>query len=141
MKYVCDAPAELTWFRIETDAEAARESELMGHAVEKHFLLAKEASRGRYTPTSKSFIEQDIGLKAHFERDMPMFLTLRDRNGDAKVTAMLPPGGKDTPGFRIIIVGANNGDPYPDNDEAIEALGAHFGLALDRARCYPYDRG
>lgn len=141
MKYICDAPDGLTWFRLETDAEAATESQLMGHAVEKHFLKAREGAKARYKPTSQSFIEQDIGLKAHFERDTPLFLTLRDRNGDAKVTAMLPPGAKDGGGFRIIIVGPNNGDPYPGHGEAIEALGAHYGLTLERSRCYPYDRG
>lgn len=141
MKYICDAPNGMTWFRIETDAEAARESELMEHAVEKHFLRLKVESKARYKPTSQSFIERDIGLKAHFERDTPLFLTLRNRDGDAKVTAMLPPGGWDDPMFRKIVVGPNNGDPYPDHGEAIEALGGHFGLTLERSRCYPYDRG
>lgn len=141
MKYICDAPGGLTWFRLETDGEAAKESELMGHAVEKHFLRLKDESKARYKPTSQSFIERDIGLKAHFERDTPLFLTLRNHDGDAKATAMLPPGGKNDGSFRIIIVGPNNGDPYTDHGEAIEALGAHFGLMLERSRCYPYDRG
>ena len=35
MKYVCDAPGGNTWFRIESEAEAATESEAMRHAVEK----------------------------------------------------------------------------------------------------------
>jgi hypothetical protein len=34
MRYVCDAPNGKTWFRIETEAEAATESETMRHAVE-----------------------------------------------------------------------------------------------------------
>lgn len=140
MKYICDAPNDMTWFRIETDAEAAAESALMDHAVEKHFLREKDRSRQRYRPTSTSYIEQDIGLKAHFERDMPLFLTLRDRGGDAKITAMLPPGGSDDGAFKIVIVGAQNSDPYPNHGEAIEALGNHFGIALERDKCYPYDR-
>ena len=53
---------------------------------------------------------------------------------------MLPPGGKRDPDFGCIIVGPGNGDPYPDHGDAIKALGAHFGLTLDRARCYPYRR-
>jgi hypothetical protein len=54
---------------------------------------------------------------------------------------MLPPGGKDDPAFRPIIVGVENSDPYLEHDEAIAALGEHFGAALDRSRCYPYRRG
>ena len=141
MKYICDAPGGLTWFGIETEAEAAQESELMGHAVEKHFLREMACSRDRYRPTSRRYIEQDIGLKAHLRRDMPLFLTLRGKDGAAKATAMLAPGGRDDPSFRVIIVGPNNGDPYADHGAAIEALGRHFGTTLDRARCYPYNRG
>src|ERR1700756_3900905 len=50
---------------------------------------------------------------------MPLFLTLRDGEGNALTTAMLPPGGKDRGGFRIIIVAASNADPYPQQDAAI----------------------
>ena len=71
---------------------------------------------------------------------MPLFLTLRDREGNALTTAMLPPGGKDRDGFRIIIVGASNADPYPQQGVAIAALGAHYRLTLDRGRCFPYGR-
>ena len=49
-------------------------------------------------------------------------------------------GGKDRGGFRIIIVAASNADPYPQQEAAIAALGAHFGLILDRNRCFPYGR-
>lgn len=72
---------------------------------------------------------------------MPLFLTLRDGIGNALATAMLPPRGRDTPAFRPIIVGLENSDPYPEHGKAIRALGEHFGLALDRVRCYPYRRG
>jgi hypothetical protein len=141
MKYVCDAPRGRTWFRITTEGEAAKESALMQHAVEKHFMREQERSRQCYMPISKVTFEQEIGLKAHFERDMPMFLTLRDGDGTAKVTAMLPPGGRDRSTFKIIIVGPQNADPYPEHGDAIQALGRHFGIALDRSRCYPYNRG
>ncbi|MBB3018810.1 hypothetical protein FHR70_001864 [Microvirga lupini] len=87
---------------------------------------------------SSSYVEQDIGLKDHIRRVMPLFLTLRDAEGQALVTAMLPPGGRPEPAFRIIIVGPENRDPYPDHEEAIEALGDYFGLTLDRTHCYPY---
>ena len=46
---------------------------------------------------------------------MPIFLTLRDGEGTALVTAMLPPAGKDERAFRPIIVGASNSDPYPQH--------------------------
>jgi hypothetical protein len=141
MRYVCDAPGAKTWFRIETDAEAIGESALMGHAVEKHFRQAAEAAAKTFKPSSRILFEQEIGLKAHIQREMPLFLTLRDDDGAALVTAMLPPGGKDDRTFRPIIVGRENRDPYPDYGEAIEALGAHFGMPLERVRCFPYRRG
>lgn len=141
MRYVVDAPNGKTWFRLETEAEAVRESELMRHAVEKYFRLEREKAAQTYQPVSKTFFEQEIGLNAHIQREMPFFLTLRDQDGNAHVTAMLPPGGKDLPLFRIIIVGPANADPYPAEGEAIKALGAHFHIALERERCYPYQRG
>jgi hypothetical protein len=138
MRYICDAPGAKTWFRIETDGEAALESDAMDHAVEKHFRNAWETAANGYKATSSPFIEQNIGLKAHIQRVMPLFLTLRDGEGKALVTAMLPPGGEEGPGFRSIIVGPENRDPYPDHADAIRALGEHFGLILDRDQCYPY---
>ncbi len=39
---------------------------------------------------------------------MPLFLTLRDGEGNALVTAMLPPGGRNRDGFSPIIVGVAN---------------------------------
>jgi hypothetical protein len=69
---------------------------------------------------------------------MPLFLTLRSAEGNALATAMLPPGGRYDPAFRIIIVGPENQDPYPEQGEAIRKLGEHFGLSLERIRCYPY---
>jgi len=138
MQYICDAPGAKAWFRIETDGEAALESDAMGHAVEKHFRHAWEAAANRYQAASGPFVEQNIGLRDHIQRTMPLFLTLRDREGEALVTAMLPPGGEDDPSFRIIIVGPENRDPYPEHEDAIAALGHHFGLTLNRADCYPY---
>jgi len=140
MKHVCDAPERKTWFRIETEAEAEKESALMDHAVAKYFRREQENAVRSYKPTSTMYIEQNIGLQAHIQQEMPLFLTLRDAEGGGLVTAMLPPGGRDDPAFRIIIVGKANSDPYPEHEAAIEALGAHFGLTLDRARCFPYAR-
>lgn len=137
MKYVCDAPGNRTWFRIETEAEAAQESALMEHAVEKYFRRESERAAQNYKPTSTRFIERDIGLAAHIQREMPLFLTLRDGNGTALVTAMLPPDAQESEAFSCIIVGHKNSDPYVLHTEAIEALGRHFGLTLDRERCYP----
>lgn len=141
MRFVVDAPNGKSWFRLETEAEAAEESRLMRHAVEKYFHLEREKAVQTYQPASKTFFEQEIGLNAHIQREMPMFMTLRDQDGNARVTAMLPPGGKARPSARVIIVGPGNADPYPGEGEAIKALGDHFGLTLDRDHCYPYQRG
>jgi hypothetical protein len=138
MQYVCDAPGRLTWFRIETEGEAIAESQLMQHAVEKFFRRDHEKAQASFQSANPNAIEGYIGRDAHIQRAMPLFLTLRDCEGDALVTAMLPPGGKEDAGFRTIIVGVKNSDPYPTHAEAIEALGQHFGLKLDRDRCYPY---
>jgi hypothetical protein len=138
MQYICDAPGSTTWFLIETEGEAALESDAMRHAVEKHFHQAWAAAEQSYRSASSSFVERNIGLKAHVQRVMPLFLTLRDAEGQALVTAMLPPGGRHETSFRIIVVGPENQDPYPEHGDAIEALGDHYGLTLDRARCYPY---
>ena len=138
MKFVCDAPDNKTWFRFETEVEAEQESMIMGHAVAKHFRREREKAVRCYKPTSGAFIEQNIGLDAHVQRQMPLFLTLRDSEGGGLATAMLPPGGCNNPAFRIIIVGVENTDPYPAHASAVEALGAHYGLQLNRSRCYPY---
>ena len=138
MKYVCDAPGGNTWFRIETVDEAAKESALMNHAVEKHFRQQRQTASTSFKPASTVYIEQNIGLESHVQREMPVFLTLRNRDGDGLATAMLPPGGADKAGFRIIIVGPGNTDPYVEHDDAIRALGTHFGVTLERERCYPY---
>lgn len=138
MRHICDAPENKVWFRIETEGEADQESELMDHAVAKHFRRERERAVASYRPTSRSYVEQNIGLEAHVQREMPMFLTLRDAQGSGLATAMLPPGGRQDPGFRIIIVGPGNTDPYPEHEAAIRALGQHFGLTLERSYCYPY---
>ena len=141
MKYVCDAPNGKTWFRLETEAEAEAESLSMRHAVEKFFRREKEKAAQSYQPPSRTFFEQEIGLKAHIQREMPLFLTLRDEDGKALVTAMLPPGGREDASFRPIIVGPGNSDPYATEGEGIAALAKHFGLGLDRLRCFPYRHG
>ncbi len=142
MEYVCDAPDDLTWFRLVTEAEAAAESREMRHAVEKYFRREWDRAEADYQPATTVFIEQAIGLNDHIRRAMPLFLTLRDSDGVAHVTAMLPPGrpGAEARGFAPIVVGPANADPYLAYAPAIEALSQHFGLALDRARCYPYRR-
>lgn len=140
MKFVCDALKGRTWFRIETDAEAEDETRVMRHAVEKHFRREIEKARASYVPGPG--LERDIGLKGHLQRTSPVFLTLRADDGAGLATAMLPPGGKEDPAFRIIIVGPENADPYSDNADAIKLLGRHYGLNLPRERCYPYaERG
>ncbi len=141
MQFVCDAVGRKAWFRIETEAEAAQESELMRHAVDKHFRRAfEEASQG-YRPVPGPYVEQDIGRAAPIRRVMPAFLTLRDAAGTALATAMvLQQAGRDSLACSPMVVGPGNSDPYPEHGEAIHALGQHFGLTLDRTRCFPYRR-
>jgi hypothetical protein len=91
MRFVCDATNGKAWFRIETEAEAARVSELMRHAVGKHFRRAHEQASQSYRPAPGPFVEQDIGREAYIRRTMPVFLTLRDGEGTALASAMLPP--------------------------------------------------
>jgi len=138
MQFVCDAPNRAAWFRIETEGEALIESDAMRHAVEKYFRRERDVAVKSYQPAAASFIERDIGLNAHVLKTMPLFLTLRDKEGTALATAMLPPEGKEDGAFRIIIVGPANGDPFVAHEAAIAALGTHFGLSLTRERCYPY---
>ena len=140
MRYVCDASGGKTWFRIETEGEALAESEMMRHAVEKYFRKEHDKAVQTFQPISKVFFEQEIGLKAHIQREMPLFLTLRDDAGEALATAMLPPSGREDRSFRPIIVGPGNTDPYPEQGEAIRTLGQHYGVTLERSRCYPYRR-
>lgn len=138
MQFVCEAAGRKTWFRIETEAEAAQESELMRHAVEKHFRRTYEQASQAYKPPPGPFVEQDIGRGAHIRRAMPVFLTLRDGEGTPLATAMLPQAGRDRPALDPVVVGPANSDPYLEHGDAIKALGQHFGLTLDRGRCYPY---
>jgi hypothetical protein len=146
MRYVCDAPERKTWFRIETEAEAARESQAMRHAVEKHFRQAEARAQATWHPGDRPFIERDIGRAAHVRRTMPRFLTLRDPEGAPLVTAMLPPEGDEgedglrEDGFRAIVVGPDNADPYVGEGAAIRALAEHLHVPLERTRCYPYRR-
>lgn len=140
MQFVCDTPDRKTWFRIETECEAEQETALMEHGVDKHFRRARDCAKQSFKPTSSVFIEQNIGLEAHIQAEMPLFLTLRDSDGNGLATAMLPPGGIPDGGFRKIIVSVGNSDPYPDHETAIRALSDHYGLSLDRESCYPYNR-
>lgn len=139
MKYVCDAGAGKTWFRIETEAEATAEAELMRHAVDKYFRRQAAAARESYrAPPGAPVFEQGIGLKDHIARTMPLFLTLRADDGEGLATAMLPPEGRESRDFRIMIVGPGNTDPYPAHAQAIAALASHYGLSLERGACFPY---
>ncbi len=138
MKHICDAPDGKTWYRIETLAEAEQESTLMHHAVEKYFRRDKEKAVQTYKPTSTVFFEHNIGLEAHVQREMALFLTLRSAEGKGLATAMLAPAGRGDPNFTMIIVGEDNSDPYSEHDEAIRALGTHYGLTLARETCFPY---
>lgn len=139
MRYVCDAPGGATWFRLETEAEAEAEAALMRHAVDKYFRRYEALARESYrAPQNVARFEQAIGLKDHIARTMPLFLTLRADDGEGLATAMLPPEGRDQAGFRTVIVGQENSDPYAAHAPAIAALARHFGLELKREDCFPY---
>src|SRR5258706_5033466 len=111
MQYVCDAPNGKAWFGIETEGEAVHESRLMSHMVEKYFRRERDKAVQSWRPERPNAIERDIGLEAHVQREMPLFLTLRDGEGNALTTAMLPPGGKDRGDDRIIIPARPNAQP------------------------------
>ena len=64
MQYVCDAPPK-TWFRIETEGEAALESRAMDHAVDRYFRQAYEQATEAYVPPPAALHRAEIGLKAH----------------------------------------------------------------------------
>lgn len=139
MRYVCDAPGGATWFRLETEAEAEAEAALLRHAVDRYFRRFEAAARESYrAPEGVAVFEQSIGLKDHVARTMPLFLTLRADDGTGLATAMLPPQGRNQAGFRIIIVGPDNDDPYALHEEAIYALADHLDIDLEREDCYPY---
>jgi hypothetical protein len=141
MKYVCDAPDGSAWFRIETEEEASAESALMRHSIERYFRAEMEKARQSFRPPSSVFFEQEIGLRAHLQRETPLFLTLRNDSGTPCVTAMLPQARDPERQVRPIILGQANTDPYMKYADAILALGKHLHLTLDRARCYPYPPG
>ncbi len=141
MQYVCDASPKLTWFRIETESEALRESAEMNHKVARHFAQTRvDAAKSWKPPASARYIEQDIGKQDHIVRNMPVFLTLRDEDGQPRVTAMLPPPGPSGSVFRPIIVGRGNSNPYVEYADAIAKLAAHMNCALEQSHCYPYRR-
>lgn len=140
MQFVCESPP-YTWFRIETEGEACLESQAMQHAVERYFRQAHQrAVRSYAPPKSTPYIEQNIGLKAHVQRVTPLFLTLRDGDGEALATAMLPPAGRDDPAFTPIIVGFDNSNPFAEYGAAIRKLADYYDLTLDPGHCYPYRR-
>lgn len=142
MRFECDAPQGLTWFRLETAAEAEAEAAAMVHAVDACFKRAEAAARASFRPGPG--LERDIGLKDHLFRVMPLFLTLRDEHGAPCVTAMVPRhpvAGDHDLAVKPILVAQANKDPYPRFAEAIQALARHLGRPLDPKECYPYRRG
>ena len=68
MKFVCDAPDKKTWFRIETEAEALKESALMDHAVAKYFQREHEMAAQSYKPTSTVSFEISPATAQVFSR-------------------------------------------------------------------------
>jgi hypothetical protein len=135
MQFVCDAPGSKAWFRIETEGEAGQESEAMQNAVEVTFADERKVAMRTYRPSLRlNFIERDIGLSTHIQRTMPMFLTLRDREGTALANAMLPPGGKDDGRNRSTVTGPCGDDVRLSQGDAIAALEKHFGFTFHTKR-------
>jgi hypothetical protein len=115
MRFVCDAAGRKTWFGIETEAEAARESELMRHAVEKHFRRAHEQASQAYRPRAggPSF-EQDIGRAGAHPPGHAGVPDAADGDGDALATRDAPAsagGGADNLVCSPMVVGPGNADP------------------------------
>ena len=111
----------------------------MHHAVEKYCRRAYDQASLAYRPAPGPYIEQDIGRSAYIRHAMPVFLTLRDGEGNPLATAMLPQPRRDSPAPNPIVVGHENSNSYPEHGGP-SALGRHFSLILDRVRCYPYHR-
>jgi hypothetical protein len=141
MQYVCDAPGNKTWFRIETESEAALESQAMRHALEHHFVAERERAVAKYRARpALTGIARDIGLEAYALRAMPQFLTLRDSEGTPLASAMLPAEARDAGLFRPTIVGPGYADAYAAHDGAIAALETRFGLSLRRECHNPFEK-
>ena len=138
MKHICDAPDGKAWFRLETEAEAERESARMQHGVAVRFRRERARAVRSYRPQPAAFAGRGLSLERHVRIAMPIFLTLRDREDAALVTAMLAHGNRVQPEAELIIVGKDETDPYPDHGRAIAALADKLGIDLDRTRCFPF---
>jgi len=132
MEYVCDAPGDKTWFRIETENEAALEAIATTGKVAFIFDVEHKAACQSYRPHDRLRpIERDICLGAHLRRFMPQFLTLRDREGAALATALLPPRGlEEEYCYLPSVFGPEGSDPYAAQADAIRALEKHFDLEI-----------
>ena len=132
MQYVCDAPGGKTWFRIETESEAAIEQIETHNPVEAFYRDERKSAVQSYRPAPRlAFIERDIALSAHLSQAMPIFLTLRDCDGTALATAVVPPQGKPNGRFQSVVVAPDCGDPFPAQGAAIAALEMQFGVRFD----------
>jgi hypothetical protein len=143
MRFVCDAAGGKAWFRIETAAEAAKESELMRHAVEKHFRRAHEQASQSYKAGAGALRRaghRARGAHPPGHAGVPDAARrgghrARHRHAPAAAGRAGRAGGLQSHGCR-----PRERRPLPGARGAIRALGRHFGLSLDRIRCYPYGR-
>ena len=102
MQFVCDAPGQKAWFRIETEAEAARESELMRHAVEPGDIW-------RACQTKDAAVRDWVKLavtRARASNTPAIFWLDRTRAHDAELIAKVETylGEHDTDGLQIDIL-------------------------------------
>ena len=132
MQYVCDAPGRRAWFRIETEGEASLEAQDMGHSLDYFFRHERDTATRAYAPLrTLSFIERDIGLSAHLTRTMPIFLTLRESDGTAVASALLPQD-PDQLSIAARVIGPGDNDAFREQREALQALEKHLGKKLRR---------
>lgn len=135
MQFICDAPGQKSWFRIETENEAIFEAEAMKVSIDAPFRIERDAAVQSYRPQARlRAIERDIGLGAHVLRTMPIYLTLRDREGTALANAVLPAKDDLQEDHHAVVIGPGHADPFASQAEAIHALELHYGVSLQTKR-------
>jgi len=107
------------------------ESEVMKVRIDTEFRNERDRATRSYRPHPRlQSIERDIGLNAHVLRVMPIFLTLRDREGTALANAVLPPEDKSRGVDHSVVVGPDYANPFASQSDAIKALEQHYDISL-----------
>lgn len=135
MQFICEAPGQKTWFRIETEGEAVDDAEAMRHAMDYRFRHERQLAIRSYNPNTDARTAEN-GLGAHLRRTMPIFLTLRGSDGLPLATAIVP---QIAGYYAANVVGPSYTDAYAREQDAIAALEAHLGRSLRRESYSPLD--